>query len=445
VVSPNLSSGDSTPSQPPPASAGGEAKRGRRWIIAIALIALALFALRWLAQPPRVSALIVNRVGAALGLQISVRGASEYRLRGTPMLVLRDVTVREPNADRALLLARRIYIALPWSTLRSGGSDLTAKRIELDAPQLDLPALQHWLATRPPSKARLPTLTDGLRIRDGVLVNDDWRIDAIQTDIPALSPTRPLRARLRGRYLAAPLTIPVDLAVAVVHPQALIEAGTTGFATHGRITIERARDWRMPATIALSGPLRLGKDDLRITPARLGMAATFEAGDTRTPFALGVHGPLHFDEATWTLAPAGIALRARGDAETAWIPTLDAHGSLVLGRHLTIQQEGTIAQWPQTWPALPPPLGQSKSALPFVLSYDGAPGFTDIASLQVQRDATRFAGRFRLLQMLDWIDQTQGTPLPPLTGTLTTPQLEISGAQLEGVEIEFGDDETVAP
>jgi hypothetical protein len=414
----------------------------RPWLLAVAAIAIALLlSLRWLAQPPRVAALLTNRVGAALGLQITASGVSEYRLRGTPMLVLRDVSVREPGADNTLLRAKRIYVALPWSTLRALGSDLTAKRIELDEPQLDLPSLQHWLATRPPTEARLPTLTEGLRIRDGVIDNNDWLIDGIHADVPVLNPTQPLHGRLRGRYLDAPLSILVDLAVAIVHPEALIKAGTTGFASHGRITIERGRDWRMPAMLALSGPLRFGKDELRITPARLGLAATFEAADRRVPFALGLHGPLRFDEATWALAPAGIALRGRGREADDPVPTLDAKGALALGRRLSLQLDGRIAQWPPGWPALPPPLGQSRSALPFVLAYDGVPGFADVASLNMQRDATRFVGRFRLPQVLDWISQAGGTPLPPLTGTFTTPELEMAGAKLEGVEIEFGDEE----
>jgi hypothetical protein len=411
------------------------------WLLAVAIAIALLISLRWLAQPPRMAALITNRVGAALGLQITTKGVSEYRLRGTPMLVLRDVVVREPGADHTLLQAKRIYITLPWSTLRAGGKDLTAERMEVDEPQLDLPTLQHWLATRPPTEARLPTLTDGLRIRDGAISNNDWRIDGIHADVPVLSPAQPLRGRLRGRYLDPPLSIPVDLAVAIVHPGALIKAGTTGFASHGRITIERGRDWRMPATLALSGPLRFGEDELRITPAHLGMAATFEATDGRVPFALGLHGPLRFDEATWSLAPAGIALRGRGSEADDPVPTLDAKGALALGRRLTLQLDGRIAQWPPGWPALPPPIGQSQSALPFVLAYDGAPGFADVASLNVQRDATRFVGRFRLPQVLEWISQAHGTPLPPLTGMLTTPELELAGAKLEGVEIDFGDEE----
>lgn len=420
-------------------------RRGRiLLVLALAAIAL-LIALLWLSRPGNVAAIVTNRVGAALGLEITSGGTSEYRLRGTPMLVLRDVVVREPGAATVLLSAQRIHVALPWSTLRAGGSELVARRIELDSPRLDLPALQHWLATRPPTvEKRLPTLTDGLAINNGEIVNSDWRIDRIHADMPLLDPRRPMRTRLRGRYLEGPLTIPVDLAVALVTPEALIKAGTTGFAAHGTINIVHADGWRMPATVALSGPLHFGKDDLRITPARLGTAATIETGTTRLTFALGAYGPLRFDEATWTLAPAGIALRRRGDGESDPVPTLDAHGTLALGRALILQLDGALAQWPPAWPALPPPIGQSRSPLPFALRYDGASGFSDAIALRLERDATRFDGRFRLPQVLEWIEHKQGTPLPPLTGTLTTPQLEISGAQLEGVQVEFDDAEAVS-
>jgi hypothetical protein len=414
--------------------------RRSRTLLVLALVAIALLvALLWLSRPQKVAAIITARVGAALGLEISAGGTSEYRLRGSPMLVLRDVTVREPGVKTVLLSAQRIYIALPWSTLRAGGNDLIAHRIELDSPRLDLPALQHWLATRPPSEKRLPKLTDGLLIRNGEIANNDWHIDGIHADMPLLDPLRPLRARLRGRYLDAPLSIPVDLAVTIIVPEALVIAGTTGFATYGKVTIERGKDWRMPATITLSGPLRFGEDELHITPARLGTAANFETATTQVPFALGLHGPLRFDEATWTLAPAGIALRRRDDSDSDPIPTLDAHGTLALGRELTLQLDGALAQWPQSWPALPSPIGESRSPLAFALRYDGSPGFVDVASLQLQRDATRFDGRFRLPQVLEWVEQEDVTPLPPLAGTLTTPELEIAGARLEGVEIEFDD------
>lgn len=425
--------------------------RPARTLLVLALVAVALLiALSWASRPRNVAAIVTNRVGAALGLEIAADGSSEYRLRGTPMLVLRDVVVREPGAPRVLLSARRIHVALPWSTLRSGGGGLVAQRIELDSPRLDLPALQHWLSTRPPSaQKRLPTLTEGLAINGGEIVNNDWRIDGIHAAMPMLDPGQPMRARLKGRYLDAPWSIPVDLAVSIVSPAALLAADATGFAMHGTITIARGDstgngNWRVPATVALSGPLQFGPDELRITPARLGAAATIETGSARIPFALGLHGPLLFDEATWTLAPAGIALRRRSHAESDRVPALDARGMLAFGRKLSLQLEGELAQWPQAWPALPPPIGQSHSVLPFALRYDGASNLADTASLHLRRDATRFDGRFRLPQMLQWIGQEAGTPLPPLAGTLTTPELEVSGARLEGVEIEF-DDSAVMP
>lgn len=402
--------------------------RRRIWLITLGAAALLLvFALRWLALPPQVSGFIVDRIGRSLGLEITAGGASEYRLRGTPLLVLRDVVVRE-QGQAPLLRARRIYVALPWSTIRAGGEELIAQRIELDGPQLDLPTLQRWLAKRPPAETRIPTLTKGLRIRDGVIINDNWRIDGIDVQLPSLLPEKSLNARIRGRYLDAPTSIPFNLAVALTRP-----GNDAGLAVIGPLTIQHD-DWRMPAHVHLSGPLHIGADDLRIAPARLAISARYRQGETDLSFVLGLHGPLHFDEATWSLAPAGVALRGRDV-----MPTLDARGALALGRRLVLQLEGKLVEWPQAWPTLPPPLGQSTTPLPFALRYVGKPNLTEIATLQLQRDDTRFDSRFRLQEITAWIDADDGSPLPPLDGRLSTPRLQISGAQLQGVEITLDD------
>lgn len=405
-------------------------------VIVVALVLLALL-LRVAMQPEHVTRLLLDRVGNALGLEITASGVGEYRLRGTPMLVLRDVVVREPGAA-PVLQAKRIYLSLPWSTVRARGSDLTVQRVELDSPQLDLSAYQRWVGKRPPSARRIPTLTDGLHISNGRIDNDSasgkgWRIDDINVELPSLYPQRLAQAQMCARYLDPPLTIPVDLAVALSQPSAWVTGTATGFATRGRIAIERG-DWRLPATVALSGPLLLGSNDLRITPARLGMAARFESGKTTLLFTLGLHGPLHVDAATWTLAPVGVALRGQG-----LIPTLDARGAFALGRRLVLQLDGRLAQWPETWPTLPAPIGQSTSALPFALRYIGKPDLSEVATLHLQRDATFFDGRFRLPDVIAWIGADPASPLPPLDGRVTTPRLEISGAQLEGVEITLDD------
>jgi len=413
-------------------------RRKRTALVAGSLVLLVLLlglALRFALPPDRVAGLILGQVGRALDLEITASGASEYRLRGTPMLVVRDVVARQPGAKAAILRAGRIHVALPWSTLRARGAELTATRIELDAPVLDLPALQAWLATRPPGERRIPTLTDGLRITDGRIDNSDWDVDGLDVDLPALFPEQPMRARLRGRYLDPPLRIPVDLAVAVVRPAALLGDAPTGFATRGRLIVAR-NDWQLPASVTLSGPLRIGGDHLQVVPARIGLAGRFQTlprgpDATELSFALGLHGPLRFDEATWTLAPAGIALRG-GEL----LPDFDARGAVALGRRMVLQLRGRIAAWPDAWPALPPPIGQSSSPLPFELDYAGDPSLAGITRLQLERDATRFEGRFRAFDVVDWIDAREhGSPLPPIDGTVTTPRMEIAGAQLEGVEI----------
>ncbi len=409
--------------------------RRRRWLIYILILVCVLLALsalvRWLLQPEQLVPLILDRSGKALGLDITADRSAEVRLRGEPQLVVRKLVVREPGAKTVVLSAERMLIALPWSTLRSRGKDLTVRRIELDAPRLELTALQAWLAKRPPSEeTTIPTLTDGLRIRDGRVDNHDWRVENIAIDLPSLHPQRAVNARIRGRYVDAPTSMPFDFAVALTRP-----ANGAGLAVVGPLSIERG-DWRLPATATLSGPLRIGEDDLHIAPATFGISARYESGETRVPFALGLYGPLHFDEATWALEPVTVILRGEGA-----VPNLDAQGALALGRRLVLRLDGALPAWPDAWPGLPAPIGHSRSPLPFKLRYVGPPELSETVELGLARDAMRFDSRFRLNAVLGWITQSAGSPIPPLDGTLSAPQLEISGATLEGVRITLDDED----
>jgi hypothetical protein len=326
-------------------------------------------------------------------------------------------------------------VSVPWSTIRARGDVLAARRLELDAPRVDLPALQHWLATRPPSKQpQLPTFADGVRITDGRLDNDDWTIDGIQLDLPRLAPGEALHARLRARYLDPPVSIPADLAITINDPDALLRDARTGFAASGRITVQRGSDWTLPGWIVLSGPLRFGADELRLQPARIGVAAQWESGTTRVPFSLGAYGPLLFDNAAWLLADAGVAMRGRGAAATDPVPPLRARGQLALGRRLVLRLNGDVARWPQAWPALPAPLDASTATMPFALDYTGAPDLGDVATLSLQRDAATLDARFRLADVQAWLAADDANPLPPLDARVHAPLLELDGARLEGVE-----------
>ena len=406
----------------------------RTTAIAAAVSILLVALLAWLAQAPRAVGFLLARVGSALGLEITASGAIEYRLRGTPQIVVRDLVAREPGANTPILRAKRALLSLPWSTIRARGNDLTITRIELDAPVFDLPAFQHWQATRPPSETRIPTLTNGLRVRDGIVANDDWRIEALAIDMAALHPDRLLRMRVRGRYLDPPLSIPADLAIAVANPSRLAKGAASGVAGVGALGFS-GDGWRVPSRVTLSGPLRLGKDSALVKPMRFGVAARYESDSTKLPFALGLHGPMAFNNATWRVVPMQLVLRG-GDT----VPNLGGRGSLSLGRQLKLHLDGDIAAWPGGWPALPSPLAESPSPLPFALDYAGRIDLGDVATLALQRDDTRFDGRFRTADVTAWANaKAHGSLLPPLSGTLHAPRVDIAGATLEGVEVELDD------
>ena len=409
-------------------------RRPARFAIVIIAIALMLGIVgSYLLQPQRASALLLDRVGRALGLQITSSGQASYRLRGTPQLVLRDVVAQRPGDPTVLLRAERVYIAVPWSTLRARGADLTVQRIELDAPILDVPALLRWQATRPPGETRIPTLVDGMRIVRGRIDNGDWRIDGIGVSLPMLVPGKALNARLQGRYLDPPSTLPFDLDVALTKP-----ANGAGMAVIGKATLER-EGWKLPTHVYLAGPLHLGNDDVSMVPATFGLSARYESAKSNLPFALGAAGPLHFADGVWAFDPVAVILHGHDV-----IPNAKAKGALALGRRLVLRQQGEIAAWPDAWPALPPPLSASTSPMSFSLDYVGRVDLSEVASLSLRRDDTTFDARFRLPAMLDWIDSGDtGSPLPPLQGHMKTPRMEIAGATLEGVEADFTDDAIV--
>lgn len=409
----------------------------RRWArIAVVLcavpvaLALLLWLVLWLAFPPeRIVPLVLARVGTSMGLEISAEGDAASRFGARPTFVVRHLVAREPGAARPLLRARRVLVALPWRTIRALGDPLELERVELDGAVLDLPALQHWLSTRPPGDGRLPLIRDGLHVTGGRVDGDGWRVDALRLALPRLDPGRPLQAQVSGRYVDAARRAPFALAASLVRP-----ASGHGFALAGPVA-PQGDGWQVPAWILLSGALHW-EDGLRLLPARFGARGRLLAGDTVAPFSLGLHGPLRLHADAWTLVPAGIALRGDG-----LVPTLDARGRIAYGRRLLFEVDGRIATWPSAWPTLPPPLGASRAPLALSLAYRGAPDLSAPLSLQATRDDLRFDGRLDVPALIDWATAPmRDSPLPPLQGRLQAARIDISGAELEGVVLEFEDD-----
>ena len=397
-------------------------------LVIAAVILTGALVLRWLLNPGYLVPAVLGLAGKSLGLEITASGIGEYRLRGTPQLIARNVVARETGARTAVLTAERVFISVPWSTLRARGRDLVANRLELDAPVLDVAAFQAWQSRRPPSKTPIPTLASGIGIVRGQVIGKGWKIDNIDADLQSLAPKEPLRAHLRGRYVGNGMTAPVDVHATLTRP-----ASGAGVGVAGQIALEAA-EWRLPSQVILSARLRM-EDGFRLQDAVLGAKSRYLSGGTSLPFALGIAGPLQVDDRGLILQPAGLALRGQGA-----MPTLDAGGAFSLHHDMRFDLDGALASWPSSWPALPPPLGHSTSPLPFALTYDGPSNLSGIATLKLQRDDTLFDGRFHLFEVMDWIDASaQGSPLPPIAGTLKTPKLEISGATLEGVEMRLED------
>ena len=406
----------------------------RRWPVALALLCagvLVLLALLWWIVPvERAIPLVLSRLGASLGLEISAQGDSATRLGRHPSFVVRDLVAREPGAARPLLRARRVLVSLPWRTIRGGGEPLELGRIELDGPQLDIAALQHWLASRPPGGGRLPTLTAGLHVREGLVRGEGWSVEDLDLALARLHPEAALRARASGRYANASLRAPFQLAATLQRP-----ASGRGFALAGTVA-PAGGDWRLPLWLNLSGALHW-EPELALLPARLGVSGRFVSSEIDAPFSLGLHGPLRTHAGAWTLVPAGLALRGDG-----LLPELDAGGRLALSRGLLLDLQGRMARWPSAWPALPPPLDGTRP-LELALGYRGRADLAAPLALQLVADGARFDGALDLPGLLAWAGDPWGdSPLPPLHGRLQAQALEIAGARLEGVSITIEDEAT---
>lgn len=410
------------------------ARRRLAWIVAGLLLLLLVVAISFVFRGERIASFALDRAGDALGLEITASGASEYRLRGMPTLVVRDVVARAPGAPVPVLTADRVLLSLPWSTLRGRLEVLDFARIELDAPVLDLDALQAWLATRPPGDGRVPTLREGIAVEDGTLVADGWRVGDLDLVLPSLHADQPVRAHASGRYVAGTTTVPFDLHGVMSRPATESALGIAGTATVVR------DGWRMPARLRLGGTWQSGDAGWGIARMKLGATAAYESGETRAPFAIGLAGPLRQVEGRASLAPMHVAVRPMGAVASNPIPRFDADGALALSNAFELQLDGTIARWPRAWPALPAPLDSADAPTAFDLRYVGDIALDDVASLAVSRAGADADARLRLPDISAWLDVGQATsPLPPLDATASIPRLEVAGATLHGVELTLDD------
>jgi hypothetical protein len=123
----------------------------RRWPYVIALLLVLVvagsFAVREFVRPEKLTAMLVGEVRTRLGASLELGGNARFGVWPSLHVELPQAALRNPAATAPFLATESIDVVVPWRSL--WGDALEIERIELDAPRLDLEALDAWLAARP--------------------------------------------------------------------------------------------------------------------------------------------------------------------------------------------------------------------------------------------------------------------------------------------------------
>jgi uncharacterized protein involved in outer membrane biogenesis len=372
-----------------------EARRRRwRWILgtlAVLVVAGAIFINAQL-EPHRLADTVLGRAGKSLKLRITYQGTPEYAFRPEPRLVLPKLSVAALDAKLAFLTAERAEISLPWSTITGGEPVIT--RITLDAPVLRLPAMRRWLASRPPTPFKLPTLSRGLALSDGTIIDSAWTLRRLSLDLPRLKEGEAAKLEASAIFAAGKTALPFELTA-------------------------------LAATPGLASPLDL---QLTLKPT----AAAKEPAPA--PIAITMKGSYAWADPRFTLLADNFAMAASSP-----IPSLQGKGKFELAEQAALEFDAVLSRWPETWPTLPKALAEKGDKLPVQLRYRGNRDFSDPLSLVAARDGTELRASLRVTEVQAWLAAGPATPLPPLQGTLKTPALDFDGITLEGVEVEISE------
>jgi hypothetical protein len=405
-------------------------------------------------QPAQLTALVLDRASRALKLELHTSGPGSFAWRPEPRLVLPGLSATVPGAATPFFRSERVELALPWSTLR--GRDVVISRIVLDSPDLDLPALRRWLATRPSSTTpfKMPRLTNGLGIDNGLLRGDGWRIEHFDLALPSLADGKPATLDASGNLLRGTMASKFELAF----------AGTfTGQGRGIRIAATKVAltaDGELPSLTAHGNLLAADAfaldlaGNLHSLPA--GWAASIDGSyeHADTPFSIALSGtpPAHPPIAEPTPAPVPlqhIQLQHFTLGDPSRQPMLSLAGETTMqaapsGNTVDATLHGELSRWPGAWPALPEPLASDRAAFVFDAAYRGPDSLGAPISYDVKRADARMHGQFRIADIKAWVANKLGTLIPPILAQLGAPRIDIGGMQLQGVRLDIRND-VVAP
>jgi hypothetical protein len=369
----------------------------RRWIV-LGVFALLLGLGWWFVdrqlEPQRLTATVLSRLGAQFKLDFEFSGTPEYAFRPEPRLRVPNLVVTDPATGKTVLRAKQLEVSLPWATVRGGPVVIT--RLVLDEPVLDLDGLQRWLAARPKAPFELPTLTDGAAVTHGTVVGNGWELRDLTLDLPHLSTGNPADLAYGLRFVRGATD---------VHARGKLHLATAGPASD----------------YTLLGGVALARADKPVA------AAHVLAG--------------HFGKASDGFAVSADTFKLDGKSP---LPHVAGRAKALFGEQLVADFAGTLANWPESWPALPTPLNAGTGPFPLTLAYRGAGDFSDPLVVGLSMGPARLDAQARVPAMLAWLEAPPTSPLPPLTGTLTLPQLDLEGITLRGVRVDMDEGDSAA-
>jgi len=362
---------------------------GRKFLGALfALLVLAAFWVSQQLEPKQLAATVLGQAGKSLQLQLSFNGTPDYAFRPEPRLMLPGLVARSLDGQ-VFLSAKRAEVSLPWATLTGGEPVIT--RVELDSPVLDVPGLQRWLATRPPSPFKLPTLSKGIAVTDGVVGDADWSLRELFLSLPHLREGDEAKLEAAARYVSGKTELPFKLSAV---------AATPGLASpldlHLQLTAPSADHSSKPnlVSIALLGRYAWADPRFRLEADKLGVVG---------------NSPL---------------------------PSFSGKGFVESAETMNLVFDAVLDRWPEAWPRLPGALATQTEHLPLHLEYAGKADFSDPLKLATARPGLELSAQVRVPEMQRWLAADAASPLPPLQANLKTPSLEFEGVRMEGVEVQ---------
>lgn len=102
----------------------------------------------------------------------------------------------------------------------------------------------------------------------------------------------------------------------------------------------------------------------------------------------------------------------------------------------------TFAQWPGAWPPLP--FADTTSPTSMQLNFAGTGNLQGEVDVLLEHGEDRIEAHLQLGDLLAWLDASDAAPLPPLSGTVSAPRLQVDGVQATGVTLRLSEDEPPA-